>query len=72
MRKSVIALSILSIIFSNTINANEMKSIKIGGYVIPPAFVNALEEGMSIPVFLRLSDDAKKIRVKAKLLMQLL
>lgn len=44
MRKSVIALSILSIIFSNTINANEMRSIKIGGYVIPPAFVNALEE----------------------------
>ncbi|KLN96918.1 TcfC E-set like domain-containing protein [Moellerella wisconsensis] len=67
MRKSVIALSILSIIFSNTINANEMKSIKIGGYVIPPAFVNALEEGMSIPVFLRLSDDAKKNQSEGKI-----
>nr|WP_235148182.1 hypothetical protein [Providencia rettgeri] len=51
MRKSAIALSILSIIFSNTINANEMKSVKIGGYIIPPAFVSALEEGMSVPVF---------------------
>lgn len=59
MRKSVIALSILSVIFSNTINANEMKSIKIGGYIIPPAFANALEEGMSVPVFLRLNDDTK-------------
>lgn len=67
MRKSVIALSILSIIFSNTINANEMRSIKIGGYVIPPAFVNALEEGMSVPVFLRLSDDAKKNQSEGKI-----
>lgn len=67
MRKSVIALSILSIIFSNTINANEMRSIKIGGYVIPPAFVNALEEGMSVPVFLRLSDNAKKNQSEGKI-----
>lgn len=67
MRKSVIALSILSIFFSNTIHASEMKSIKIGGYIIPPAFVSALEEGMSVPVFLRLSDDAKKNQSEDKI-----
>lgn len=72
MRKSVIALSILSIFLSNTIHASEMKSIKIGGYIIPPAFVSALEEGMSVPVFLRLSDDAKKTRAKIKSRMPLL
>lgn len=67
MRKSVIALSILSIFFSNTIHASEMKSIKIGGYIIPPAFVSALEEGMSVPVFLRLSDDAKNNQSEDKI-----
>ena len=67
MRKSVIALSILSIFLSNTIHASEMKSIKIGGYIIPPAFVSALEEGMSVPVFLRLSDDAKKNQSEDKI-----
>lgn len=67
MRKSVIALSILSVIFSNTINASEMKSIKIGGYIIPPAFVNALEEGMSVPVFLRLSDNDVKNQSEDKI-----
>ncbi|HHQ2585807.1 TPA: TcfC E-set like domain-containing protein [Providencia rettgeri] len=67
MRKSAIALSILSIIFSNSINANGIKSIKIGGYIIPPAFVSALEEGMSVPVFLRLSDDAKKNQSESKI-----
>ncbi|WP_272539007.1 MULTISPECIES: CS1-pili formation C-terminal domain-containing protein [unclassified Providencia] len=60
MRKSVIALSIMSFIFSSTLSAKDIKRIKIGGYVIPPAFVLALEEGMSVPVFLRLkSDDGK-------------
>ncbi|MGL4674046.1 MAG: fimbrial biogenesis outer membrane usher protein, partial [Wohlfahrtiimonas sp.] len=67
MRKSAIALSILSIIFSNSINADEMKSIKIGGYIIPPAFVSALEEGMSVPVFLRLNDEAKKSQSESKI-----
>ncbi|EPL9572101.1 TcfC E-set like domain-containing protein [Providencia rettgeri] len=67
MRKSAIALSILSIIFSNSINADEMKSIKIGGYIIPPAFVSALEEGMSVPVFLRLNDETKKSQSESKI-----
>ena len=67
MRKSSIALSILSIIFSNTINANEMKSVKIGGYIIPPAFVSALEEGMSVPVFLRLNDDTVTNQSESKI-----
>lgn len=67
MRKSVIALSILSILFSNTIHASEMKNIKIGGYIIPPAFVSALEEGMSVPVFLRLSDDIKHTQSEDKI-----
>ncbi|OAT34733.1 CS1-pili formation C-terminal domain-containing protein [Proteus myxofaciens] len=67
MRKSAIALSIFSIIFSCSINANEINSIKIGGYIIPPAFVNALEEGMSVPVFLRLNDDTKKNQSESKI-----
>ncbi|WP_163785282.1 hypothetical protein, partial [Proteus mirabilis] len=67
MRKSIIALSILGIIFSNTINANEIKRIKVGGYIIPPAFVNALEEGMSVPVFLRLNDANKQNQSEKKI-----
>lgn len=67
MRKSIIALSILGIIFSNTINANEIKRIKVGGYIIPPAFVNALEEGMSVPVFLRLNDEHKQNQSEKKI-----
>ena len=67
MCKSIIALSILSVIFSSAINANEMKSIKIGGYIIPPAFVSALEEGMYVPVFVRLSDDTKKNQSESKI-----
>lgn len=67
MRKSAIALSILTIIFSNTINANEIKSIRIGGYIIPPAFVNALEEGMSVPVFLRLNNETQKSQSERKI-----
>ncbi|MCL0009270.1 TcfC E-set like domain-containing protein [Providencia rettgeri] len=67
MRKSAIALSILSIVFSNSVYANGIKSIKIGGYIIPPAFVNALEEGMSVPVFLRLNDDTKKNQSDSKI-----
>ncbi|SPY78255.1 fimbrial outer membrane usher protein TcfC [Providencia rustigianii] len=67
MRKNVIALSIMSVIFSNAINANELKSIKIGGYVIPPAFVVALEEGMSIPVFLRLDNESQQSQSENKI-----
>lgn len=67
MRKNVIALSIMSVIFSNAINANELKSIKIGGYVIPPAFVVALEEGMSIPVFLRLDNELQQSQSENKI-----
>ncbi|VEH56081.1 Uncharacterised protein [Providencia rustigianii] len=67
MRKNVIALSIMSVIFSNAINANELKSIKIGGYVIPPAFVVALEEGMSIPVFLRLENESQQSQSENKI-----
>ena len=67
MRKSVIALSILSTVFSNSINAKENNRIKVGGYVIPPAFVMALEEGMSVPVFLRLIDNNKKNQSEDKI-----
>ncbi|ELX8380779.1 CS1-pili formation C-terminal domain-containing protein [Providencia vermicola] len=67
MRKSVLAISIMSIIFSNSINANDIKSIKIGGYIIPPAFVMALEEGMSVPVFLRLNDAASSNQSEDKI-----
>ena len=72
MRKNVITLSIMSIIFSNAINAEQIKSIKVSGYVIPPAFVMALEEGMSVPVFLRLDNKEQKNKVKKRLLMLLL
>ncbi|OAT49721.1 TcfC E-set like domain-containing protein [Providencia heimbachae] len=67
MRKNVIALSIMSVIFSNAINAKELKSIKIGGYVIPPAFVVALEEGMSVPVFLRLNNESQQNQSEDKI-----
>lgn len=49
MHKSIITLSIISFIFSNAIYARDIKRIKVGGYIIPPAFVIALEEGMSCP-----------------------
>ncbi|WP_283126696.1 TcfC E-set like domain-containing protein [Providencia stuartii] len=67
MRKSVIAISILSIIFSGSIHANGIKSLKIGGYIIPPAFVIALEEGMTVPVFLRLKDADKNNQSEDKI-----
>ncbi|MEX5485189.1 hypothetical protein IC611_01030 [Proteus mirabilis] len=39
----------------------------MGGYIIPPAFVNALEEGMSVPVFLRLNDANKQNQSEKKI-----
>jgi len=67
MRKSVIALSIMSFIFSSTLSAKDIKRVKIGGYIIPPAFVSALEEGMSVPVFLRLKSDDGKNQSEGKI-----
>ena len=45
MHKSIIALSIMSFIFSNVVYAKDIKRIKIGGYIIPPAFVMAPPPG---------------------------
>ncbi|MGJ3355447.1 TcfC E-set like domain-containing protein [Providencia sp. Je.9.19] len=67
MRKSVIALSVMSIIFSNAVHAKDIKRIKVGDFIIPPAFVMALEEGMSIPVFLRLDNETQKNQSKDKI-----
>lgn len=67
MRKSVIALSIISFIFSSVISAKDIKRIKIGGYIIPPAFVMALEEGMSVPVFIRLKTDKEENQSENKI-----
>ncbi len=69
MHKNIIALSMMSFIFSNVVYAKDIKRIKVGGYIISPAFVMALEEGMSVPVFLRLNTSREKIKVKIKLLM---
>lgn len=67
MHKSIITLSIISFIFSNAIYARDIKRIKVGGYIIPPAFVIALEEGMSVPVFLRLNSDIEKNQSEDKI-----
>ncbi|MEX9214772.1 CS1-pili formation C-terminal domain-containing protein [Providencia rettgeri] len=67
MHKSIIALSIMSFIFSNVVYAKDNKRIKIGGYIIPPAFVMALEEGMSVPVFLRLNTSREKNQSEDKI-----
>lgn len=67
MHKSIIALSIMSFIFSNVVYAKDIKRIKIGGYIIPPAFVMALEEGMSVPVFLRLNTSREKNQSEDKI-----
>lgn len=57
----------MSIIASSSIHAKEMKSINIGGYIIPPAFVMALEEGMSVPVFLRLDNETQQNQSEEKI-----
>ncbi|HHR5860535.1 TPA: TcfC E-set like domain-containing protein [Providencia alcalifaciens] len=57
MRRSIIFFLMLNISIVELSKASQIESIKISGYIIPPAFANALEEGMSIPVFLQLSDN---------------
>ncbi|WOC00432.1 MULTISPECIES: TcfC E-set like domain-containing protein [unclassified Providencia] len=67
MHKNIIALSMMSFIFSNVVYAKDIKRIKVGGCIISPAFVMALEEGMSVPVFLRLNTSREKNQSEDKI-----
>ncbi|MDY3693458.1 MAG: fimbrial biogenesis outer membrane usher protein, partial [Proteus mirabilis] len=52
MRKSVVALGIAMFLLSEN-TYSQPTSLKIGNYIIPSVFATALEEGMTIPVYLR-------------------
>lgn len=52
MRKSVVALGIAIFLLSEN-TYSQPTSLKIGNYIIPSVFATALEEGMTIPVYLR-------------------
>ena len=51
MRKSVVALGIAICLLSE--NTYSQTNLKIGQYIIPSVFATALEQGMTIPVYLR-------------------
>ena len=52
MRKSGIALGIALCLLSGSA-FSQSSSLKMGNYIIPSVFATALEEGMTIPVYLR-------------------
>lgn len=59
MQKSVVALGIAICLLSG--NTYSQSNIKIGNYIIPNVFATALEEGMTIPVFLRYSQSNESV-----------
>jgi hypothetical protein len=52
-RAKAIALCITAAMVSMQANARNLQDVRLGNYLIPGVFGQALAEGMSIPVFLR-------------------
>ncbi|MEY0768327.1 hypothetical protein AB7293_21605, partial [Providencia huaxiensis] len=62
--KSSLLFIFLSICFSSAIAESiKAKNVKIGKNIIPSAFVIALEQGMSVPVFLSFNKNKSEKKI---------
>ena len=51
----------------NALSETQTASVRINQYVIPAVFVNALNQGMNVPVFIRFKGDASRERSDQKI-----